>query len=62
MFSMLAIGPTISGFKPGRGDGFLREIKICNTPFFGEEVKSSAPCRKTLRNIKYHLEARTKIL
>jgi hypothetical protein len=27
------------GFKPGRGDGYLRTIKIRNTPSFGWEVK-----------------------
>jgi hypothetical protein len=28
MVSVLAIGPKVRGFKPGRGDGFLRAIKI----------------------------------
>jgi hypothetical protein len=28
--SVLATGP--KGSKPGQGDGFLRAIKICNTP------------------------------
>jgi hypothetical protein len=29
----------VPGFKPGRGDGFLRAIKIRGTPSFGWEVK-----------------------
>jgi hypothetical protein len=35
MVSVLATGPMVRGFKPGRGDGFLRAIKIRNTPSFG---------------------------
>jgi hypothetical protein len=27
------------GFKPGRGDGFLRMIKICRIPSFRWEVR-----------------------
>jgi hypothetical protein len=27
MVGVLAIGPEIRGFKPGRGDGFLRAMK-----------------------------------
>jgi hypothetical protein len=42
MVSVLATGPKVHGFKPGRGDGLLRAIKICSTPFFGEEVKPKA--------------------
>jgi hypothetical protein len=33
--SVLATGPRGRGFKPGRGDGFLRVIKIHSTPSFG---------------------------
>jgi hypothetical protein len=32
---MLAIGHKVPGFKPGRGDGFLRAIKIRSTPSLG---------------------------
>jgi hypothetical protein len=32
MVSVLASGLNVSGFKPGGGDGFLRVLKICNTP------------------------------
>jgi hypothetical protein len=49
--SVLAIGPSVHGFKPGRGDGFLKAIKIRITSFFREEVKPSAPCRKILRHV-----------
>jgi hypothetical protein len=50
--SVLAIGPKGCGFKPGRGDGFLRAIKIRSTPSFGWEVKPEVPCRKILRHVK----------
>jgi hypothetical protein len=30
--SVLTTGPKGSGFKPGRGDGFLRAMKISRTP------------------------------
>jgi hypothetical protein len=32
--SVLATGPKGHRFKHGRGDGFLRAIKICSTPSF----------------------------
>jgi hypothetical protein len=35
-------------FKPGRGVGYLRTIKVCSTPSFRREVKTSHPCRKIL--------------
>jgi hypothetical protein len=50
--SVLDAGPTGSGFKPGRGDGFLRVIKIRSTPSFGWEVNPEVPCRKILRHVK----------
>jgi hypothetical protein len=43
------------GFKPGRGDGLLREITIISTPSFGWEVKPEVPYRKILRHVKDHL-------
>jgi hypothetical protein len=49
--SMLATGSKGRGFKPGRGDGILRAIKIRSTPFLGWEVKPEAPC-KILRQVK----------
>jgi hypothetical protein len=42
---VLAIGSMVSGFKPGRGDRFLRAIKIRRTPSLEEKVKPSAPTR-----------------
>jgi hypothetical protein len=42
------IEPNVRGFKPGRGDGLLRTIKIRRTTSFGGEVKPSTPCRKIL--------------
>jgi hypothetical protein len=41
--SVLATGPKVRGFKPGRGRWILRVIKsaIRSTPSFGGEVKPS---------------------
>jgi hypothetical protein len=50
--SVLATGLKGRGFKPGRGDGFLRAIKIRSTPSFGWEVKPKFPCRKILLHVK----------
>jgi hypothetical protein len=50
--NVLATGPKGRGFKPGRGDGFLRAIKIRSTPSFGWEVKPEVPCRKILWHVK----------
>jgi hypothetical protein len=61
MVRVLAIGPKIRRFTSGRGDGFLRAIKIRSTTSFGVEVKPSAPCRKILRHVKDHFEVWTKI-
>jgi hypothetical protein len=40
--SVLATESNGRGFKPGRGDGFLRAIKIRSTLSFGWEVKPEA--------------------
>jgi hypothetical protein len=45
---VLAIGSKVCGFKTGRGDGFLKAIKIRSTPSFGGGVKTEAPRRKIL--------------
>jgi hypothetical protein len=50
--SVLAIGPNVRAFKHGRGDGFLRAMKIRSTPFLGGEVKPEASCRKILLYVK----------
>jgi hypothetical protein len=47
--SVCATGPKDRGFKPGRGDGFLKVIKIHSTPSFVWEVKLEVPRRKILR-------------
>jgi hypothetical protein len=52
MVSVLAIGPKVRGFKPGRGDGFLRAIKILSTPSFQGDVKPEVTCRKILQRVK----------
>jgi hypothetical protein len=43
MIGVLAIGLKDRWFKPGRGDVFLKVIKIRSTPSFGGEVKPSIP-------------------
>jgi hypothetical protein len=35
MVSVLATGPKVREFKPGKGDGFLRVIKVRSTTPFG---------------------------
>jgi hypothetical protein len=52
VFGALSTGPKGRGFKPGRGDGFLRAIKIRSTPSFVWEVKPDVPCRKISRHVK----------
>jgi hypothetical protein len=56
VISVLAIGPKVCGFKPGRSNGLLRTIKIRSKPSFGAEVKPEAPFRKILRHVKNHLQ------
>jgi hypothetical protein len=51
MVSVLAIGPKVRGFRPGRGDRFLRAINVHSIPSFRGEVKAEAPC-KILRYVK----------
>jgi hypothetical protein len=46
-----ATGPKGRGFKPGRGDGFLRAITFRSTSSFGWEVKPEVTC-KILRHAK----------
>jgi hypothetical protein len=43
VLSVLATGHKERGFKPGRGDGFLRTAKIRSTPSFWWEVKREGP-------------------
>jgi hypothetical protein len=50
--SVLAPEPKGRGFKPSRGDGFVRAIKTYSTLSFGWVVKPEAPCRKILRHVK----------
>jgi hypothetical protein len=46
------IEPKFASSDPEEDDGFLREIKILNMTSFGEEVKPSVPCGKSLRQVK----------
>jgi hypothetical protein len=62
MFSVLATGPKSRGFKPDRGDGFLRAIKIRSTSSFGWKMKPEVPCRKILQHVKHHMQVWTEIL
>jgi hypothetical protein len=50
--TVFATGPKGRGFKPSRGDGFLRAINFRCTHSFGWEVKPEAPCPKILRHVK----------
>jgi hypothetical protein len=50
--SLLTTGSKGSVFKPSRGDGFLRAIKIRSTTSFGWEVKPEVPCHKILQHVK----------
>jgi hypothetical protein len=43
--SVLAGGPKVRGFKPGKGRSILMAIKIRSMPSFGGEVKPSKSCR-----------------
>jgi hypothetical protein len=54
--SVLAIGPKVRGFKPCRGDVFLRATKIRSRTSFGGEVKSVDLCKiLRLRHVKNNL-------
>jgi hypothetical protein len=55
LVSVLATGTNGRGFKPCRGDRFLRAIEIRCTPPFGFKVKPKAPCLKILRHVKIPL-------
>jgi hypothetical protein len=56
MVNVLDIGPKVRVLKPGRGDGFLRAIKIRCTTSFGRKLKPEVPCRKILRHVKEFYE------
>jgi hypothetical protein len=51
---LLAIGPKVHRFKPSKGDGFFRAIKVYSMPSCGVEVRPLAPflrftaCKKSL--------------
>jgi hypothetical protein len=52
LVSVLATGPKSRRFELGRGDGFLKAIKIRSTPSLGWKVKPDVPCSKILRYFK----------
>jgi hypothetical protein len=54
--SVLGIGPKVRISDLAEVDEFIRAIKICSMPFFGGEVKPSAPCRKILQQLKEPFE------
>jgi hypothetical protein len=41
--SVIAIEPKVRGFKPGRGNGYLRAIKIRSTPSSRRGSKAGGP-------------------
>jgi hypothetical protein len=56
MVGVLATGPKVRGFKPSRGNEFLRATKIRSTPSFKGDVKPEAQCHKILWHVKNHLQ------
>jgi hypothetical protein len=52
---VLTTRPKNRGFKPSRGDGFLRVIKIRSTLSFEQEGKLEVPCRKILWHVEHPL-------
>jgi hypothetical protein len=53
---VLAIGPKVHRFKPGRGDGFLMAIKIRSTPSFGGELVHRLPASRFYDMVKIPAE------
>jgi hypothetical protein len=62
MVSVLATGPKVRVFKPSRGGGLLRAIKVRSTPFFRGLRKPEVPCHKILPHVTNHFEMWTKTL
>jgi hypothetical protein len=62
MVSVHVTRPNVCGFKLGRGDKYLKGIKIHITPSFGGEVKPSIACRKILSHVKNYFAVSAKIL
>jgi hypothetical protein len=60
MVSVLAITSKVCRFKPDRGDGFLRVIKIHSTTSLVGDVKLLAPRCKILRHVKKSLASTNK--
>jgi hypothetical protein len=60
--SVFATGPEAHRFKPGRGNGFLRAIKICSTSSSGWEVKPEACFCKILQYVKRTLHSMIEML
>jgi hypothetical protein len=52
MVRVLDTGTKVRGFKPDRGNTYLRLIKLHSTSSFGEEAQSEGPYRKILWHIK----------
>jgi hypothetical protein len=50
---VLAIGPKVRVFKPGRAPWIFNGYKIRSTTSFGWEVKPSVPCRTILRKTTF---------
>jgi hypothetical protein len=45
------VDPWFAGSNPAEGSEFLRALKFCSMPSFGEEVKISAPCCNMSRHV-----------
>jgi hypothetical protein len=55
MVSVLAIGPKVCGFNPGRGRWIFKGDKIRNAPSFRGKVKPLVPYRKMYGFLKIPL-------
>jgi hypothetical protein len=52
VINVLAIGPKVCGFKPGRERWLFKDDKVHSTTSLEGEVKPSVPCSKILRHVK----------
>jgi hypothetical protein len=55
MVVILAIGPKVCGFKPGRERWIFKGDKICSTTSFGGEVKPLVPLRHVIKDLLRHV-------
>jgi hypothetical protein len=49
---VLAIGPKVCGFKPGKGGGIFKGSRNHSRTYFRGEIKQVDPCHKILWHVK----------